>query len=90
MEALVAVAEVAFVVAEVAIAEIATEAIVAAAEVAIAETAMEAIGVAEEVAIAVVMEVAMAVGMEDKVMTRDPIKRIVPWLGIRLSTIISM
>merc|ERR1719418_523068 len=81
MEALVAagVAEVAFVVAEVAIAEIATEAIVAAAEVAIAETAMEAIGVAEEVAIAVVMEVAMAVGMEDKVMTRDPIRRIL-WL----------
>ena len=77
MEALVAagVAEVAFVVAEVAIAEIATEAIVAAAEVAIAETAMEAIGVAEEVAIAVVMEV----GMEDKVMTRDPIRRIL-WL----------
>ena len=51
----------------------------AAAEVAIAETAMEAIGVAEEVAIAVVMEVAMAVGMEDKVMTRDPIRRIL-WL----------
>ena len=75
MEALVAVAEVAFVVAEVAIAEIATEAIVAAAEVATAEIAMEAIGVAEEVAIAV----AMAVGMEDKVMTRDPIRRIL-WL----------
>ena len=78
MEALVAVAEVAFVVAEVAIAEIAKEAIVAAAEVAIVETAMEAIGVAEA---AEAMEVAMVVGMEDKVvMTRDPIRKGFYWL----------
>ena len=35
------------------------------------------------------MAIAVA-DIEDKVMTRDPIKRIVPWLGIRLSTIISM
>ena len=73
METLVAVAEVAFVVAEVAIAEIATEAIVAAAEVAIVEIAKEAIE-------AVVAAEATAAGMEDKVIrTRDPIKRVL-WL----------
>ena len=80
MEALVEVAEVASVVAEVAIAETATEAIVAVAEVAIAGTAMEAIGVAEAEAIAVAAEVGMEVmevaKVEDKVvMTRDPIKK---------------
>ena len=85
MEALVEVAEVASVVAEVAIAETATEAIVAAAGAAIAETAMEAIGVAEAEAIAVAaevgmeaMEVAMAVGTREamvEAMTRDPIKK---------------
>ena len=81
MEALVAVAEVAFVVAEVAIAEIATEAIVAAAEVAIVETAMEAIGVAEAVEAMEVAMGAMVVGMEDKVvMTRDPIRKGFYWL----------
>ena len=80
MEALVEVAEVASVVAEVAIAETATEAIVAAAGAAIAETAMEAIGVAEAEAIAVAAEVgmeAMVVGTREamvEAMTRDPIK----------------
>ena len=77
MEALVEVAEVAFVVAVEAIAETATEATVAAAVVATAGTGMEAIGVAEEVATveaeAVMMEVMVAA------MTRDPIRRIL-WL----------
>merc|ERR1719464_1820037 len=69
-------------VAEVAIAETATEAIVAAAEVAIAETATEAIGVAVAEAIAVAAEVgmeAMVVGTREamvEAMTKDPIKRI--------------
>jgi hypothetical protein len=76
MEALVAVAEVAFVVAEeVAIAETATEAIVAAAEVAMA--GMKAIGVVEEVAIVVAEAGAKMEVMG--VMTRGPIRRIL-WL----------
>ena len=38
-----------------------------------------------------VKNVAIAVAeIEDKVMTRDSIQRIIPRLGIRLSTIISM
>ena len=71
-----AVAEVAFVVAEeVAIAETATEAIVAAAEVAMA--GMKAIGVVEEVAIVVAEAGAKMEVMG--VMTRGPIRRIL-WL----------